>query len=159
MEARQVSKGVSVGFHIKELHMRVCGCEISAKEVRLAVVHWNDEGDVAMLRLKTTRIELEDDTSEADLRSFLAALQQFSRDNEIDTFVIKTRAKKGRMAGGAVSFKIETLIQLVEGCSTRFVSPVALSHFAKKEVDKYPEKLPVYLKNAFLSGAFALARG
>jgi hypothetical protein len=139
--------------------MRVCGCEISAQEVRLAVVHLNDEGDVELLRLKTTRIELEDDTSEADLRLFLATLHEFARENEIDTFAVKTRAKKGRMAGGAVSFKIETLIQLVQGCQTRFVNPVALSHFAKKEVEEYPEKLPVYLKNAFLSGAYALAQG
>jgi hypothetical protein len=139
--------------------MRVCGCEISAQEVRLAVVHLNDEGDVELLRLKTTRIELEDDTSEADLRLFLATLHEFARENEIDTFAIKTRAKKGRMAGGAVSFKIETLIQLVQECQTRFVNPVALSHFAKKEVEEYPEKLPVYLKNAFLSGAYALAQG
>ena len=138
--------------------MRVCGCEISASEVRLAVVYLNDEGNVEMLRLKTTRIELEDDTSEVDLRSFLADLQEFSREHEIDIFVIKTRAKKGRMAGGAVSFKIETLIQLVEGCQTKFVSPVALSQFAKKDLDEYPEKLPVYLKNAFLSGAYALMK-
>ena len=138
--------------------MRVCGCEISAQEVRLAVVYLNDEGDMEMLRLKATRIELEDDTSEVDLRSFLADLQQFSREHEIDTFVIKTRAKKGRMVGGAVSFKIETLIQLVEGCRTKFVSPVALAHFAKKDLDEYPEKLPVYLKNAFLSGAYALTK-
>jgi len=139
--------------------MRVCGCEISAQEVRLAVVHLNHEGNVELLRLKTTRLELEDDTSEADLRLFLATLHEFARENEIDTFAVKTRAKKGRMAGGAVSFKIETLIQLVEGCQTRFVNPVALSHFAKKEVEEYPEKLPVYLKNAFLSGAYALTKG
>ena len=55
--------------------MRVCGCEISAQEVRLAVVYLNDEGDMEMLRLKATRMELGDDTSEADLRSFLADLQ------------------------------------------------------------------------------------
>lgn len=138
--------------------MRVCGCEISANEVRLAVVHHNDEGGVEMLRLKTTRVELEDDTSEIDLRSVLADLQEFAREHEIDVFVIKTRAKKGRMAGGAVSFKIETLIQLVEGSKTKFVSPVALSHFTKKYLDEYPEKLPVYLKNAFLSGAYALTK-
>ncbi|MEP6017048.1 MAG: DUF3010 family protein [Paracoccaceae bacterium] len=138
--------------------MRVCGCEISSKEVRLAVVFLKDDRGVEMLRLKTTRIELDDDTSETDLRSFLADLQGFSQAHEIDTFVIKTRAKKGRMAGGAVSFKIETLIQLVEGCQTKFVSPVALAHFAKKDLDAYPEKLPVYLKNAFLSGAYALIK-
>lgn len=139
--------------------MRACGCEISAQQVRLAVVQLNDEGQVEMLRLKTTRIELADDTSEADLRSFQAALQAFARENQIDTFVIKTRAKKGKMAGGAVSFKIETLIQLVEDCDTRFVSPVALSNFAKKQLEAYPEKLLVYLKNAFLAGAYALTKG
>ena len=139
--------------------MRVCGCEISAQEVRLAVVELNDEQNVELLRIKKTRIELKDDTSEENLRSFLATLQEFSQENTIGTFMIKTRAKKGRMAGGAVSFKIETLIQLVEGCKTRFVNPVALSNFAKKELEGYPEKLPVYLKNAFLSGAYALSKG
>ena len=139
--------------------MRICGCEISAQEVRLAVVEANGERNVELLRIKTTRIELKDDTSEADLKSFLAALHEFSNENKIDTFMIKNRAKKGRMAGGAVSFKFETLIQLVKGCNTRFVSPIALSNFAKKELEGYPEKLPVYLKNAFLSGAYALAKG
>ena len=91
-----------------EQQVRLCGCEISAQEVRLAVVQLTDEGKIEMLRLKTTRIELGDDTSEADLRSFQAALHEFSREHEIDTFAIKTRAKKGKMAGGAVSFKIET---------------------------------------------------
>ncbi len=139
--------------------MRVCGCEISAQEVRLAVVQLDDLGKVEMLRLKTTRIEIADDTSETDLRALLASLQAFAREHQIDTFVIKTRAKKGKMAGGAVSFKIETLIQLVEDCDTRFVSPVALSNFAKKEIEAYPEKLLVYLKNAFLAGAYALTKG
>ena len=77
----------------------------------------------------------------------------------VDKFAIKNRAKKGRMAGGAVSFKIGPLIQLVEGCNTRFGSPVALSNFAKKELEAYPEKMPVYLKNAFLCRAYALAKG
>jgi hypothetical protein len=47
----------------------------------------------------------------------------------------------------------------VEGCSTRFISPIALSNFAKKELEAYPEKLLVYLKNAFLAGAYALTKG
>ena len=135
--------------------MRVCGCEISAQEGRLAVVELNADRNVELLRIKTTRIELKDDTLEVDLKSILAALHEFSQENKVGTFVIKTRAKKGRMAGEAVSFKIKTLIQLVERCKTRFVSPVALSYFAKKEVEGYPEKLPVYLKNAFLSDALA----
>ena len=49
--------------------MRICGCEISAQEVRLAVVELNGERNVEFIRIKTTRIELKDDTSEEDLRS------------------------------------------------------------------------------------------
>jgi hypothetical protein len=66
---------------MREQLMRICGCEISAQEVRLAVVYLNDENNIEILRLKTTRIELADDTSEADLRSFLADLQEFAREN------------------------------------------------------------------------------
>jgi len=139
--------------------MRICGCEISAQEVRLAVLELNDEQNVELLRIKKTRIELKDDTSEENLRSFLAAHQEFSQENTIGAFVIKTRSKKGRMAGGAVSFKIETLIQLVEGRNTRFVSPIALYNLAKKGLVGCPEKLPFYLKNAFRCGAYALVKG
>ena len=64
-----------------------------------------------------------------------------------------------KVAGGGVSFKIEALIQLIEGCDSGFVNPVALSHFAKKEVEAYPEKLLFYLKNAFLAGAYVLTKG
>jgi hypothetical protein len=41
--------------------MRICGCEISAQEVRLAVVQLNDEKNVGLLRIKKTRIKLKDD--------------------------------------------------------------------------------------------------
>jgi hypothetical protein len=54
--------------------MRVCGCEISAEEVRLALVELNGKRNVELLRIKTARIELKDDTSEADLRLFLGLL-------------------------------------------------------------------------------------
>ena len=127
-------------------------------KVRLAVVELNSERNVNPLRSKTTRIELKDDTSEADLRAFLAALHAFSHEHKICIFVIKTRAKKGSMAGGAVSFKIETIFQLVEGCNTSFGNPMELSNYAKTEVKEYPDQLPVYLKNAFLSDAYALPK-
>ena len=48
--------------------MRICGCEISAQEVRLAVVQLNDEQNVELFRIKKTRIELKDDMSEENLR-------------------------------------------------------------------------------------------
>ncbi|WP_435140191.1 DUF3010 family protein [Pseudopelagicola sp. nBUS_19] len=138
--------------------MRVCGCEISAQEVRVAVVLYDEGGQVAKLPIATTRIEISDDTSDADLKSCLAEMQGFAVEHEIDTFVIKSRARKGKMAGGPATFKLETLLQLVEGTDTKFVHAATLAAFSKKEIDDYPEKLPVYLKNAFVAGVYGLMK-
>jgi hypothetical protein len=67
------------------------------------------------VRVKTTRVALEDDTSEADLRLFLAALHEFSRENEIETFVIKTRAKKVSLATrstGLTNFCLRIIVRM-----------------------------------------------
>lgn len=142
-----------------ESSMRVCGCEISAQEVRVAVVYHDEEGQLAKLPLKTTRIEVSDDTSDDDLKSCLAEMQAFAVENNVDTFVIKSRARKGKMAGGPATFKLETLLQLVDGTDTRFVHTATLAAFSKKEINDYPDKLPVYLKNAYVTGVYGLTKG
>ena len=138
--------------------MRVCGCEIAAQEVRVAVVTFDDAGQVAKLPMAKTRIEISDDTSDADLKSCLAEMQAFAIEHEVDTFVIKSRARKGRMAGGPATFKLETLLQLVDGTDTKFVHAATLAAFSKKEIDGYPDKLPVYLKNAYTAGVYGLRK-
>ena len=37
--------------------MRICGCEISSQEVRLAVVKLNDEKNVGLLRIRVRNAE------------------------------------------------------------------------------------------------------
>ena len=37
--------------------MRICGCEISSQEVRLAVVELNDEQNVELLRIRVRNAE------------------------------------------------------------------------------------------------------
>lgn len=138
--------------------MRICGCEISAQEVRLAVVYHDEAGRIAKLPLVTTRIEISDDTSDADIKSCLAEMQAFAIEHQVDTFMIKSRARKGRMAGGPATFKLETLLQLVNSTNTKFVHAATLAAFAKKEIDGYPDKLPVYLKNAYLAGVYGLVK-
>lgn len=138
--------------------MRICGCEISAQEVRLAVVYHDEAGRISKLPLKTTRIEISDDTSDGDVKSCLAEMQAFAIEHQVDTFIIKSRARKGRMAGGPATFKLETLLQLVDSTKTKFVHAATLAAFAKKEIDDYPDKLPVYLKNAYLAGVYGLVK-
>lgn len=135
--------------------MRVCGVDIKSNEARLAIV--GDDGETPMLvGCDTRKIALSDDKDAATLKSFLHSINAFAHENSIDAFSIKARAHKGKMAGGAVSFKIETLIQLVEGRPSVLVNPVALSKFAKKNIAGIPGGLFAYQEDAFRCAAYYL---
>lgn len=136
--------------------MKICGCEISAQEIRLAVCQLDDDGAPIMKPIKQTRIEIKDDNDDAQLSACLDEIRAFSAEHQIDRFVIKSRARKGRMAGGPPTFKLETLLQLNESTETQFVHAATLASFAKKAEVEYPDKLPVYLKNAFMVAAYGL---
>ncbi len=136
--------------------MIVCGCEISAQEIRVVICSLNNDGEVEMKPIKQTRIEIEDDKSDAQIRACLDDIRSFSKEHHVDRFVIKERARKGKMAGGPPTFKLETLLQLNETTETRFVHAATLASFTKKKISSYPDKLPVYLKNAYVAAAYGL---
>ncbi|KKN46706.1 hypothetical protein LCGC14_0670130 [marine sediment metagenome] len=137
--------------------MRVCGVELSGSEARLAVVELDQEGGPKYIELSTKRVKLSNDKSSEAIKSFKSAIQSFVHENSIQVVCIKDRAHKGKFAGGAVSFKLESLIQSIDGCDVKFVSPQALSSFAKKNYAGTPTGIPGYLKTAFSSAAFLLA--
>lgn len=137
--------------------MRVCGVELSASEARLAVVELDPEGGPAYVDLNTKKITLDNDKSSESIKSFKSAIQSFFHENSVDVICIKDRAHKGKFAGGAISFKLEALIQSVDGCEIKFVSPQTLASFEKKNYAGTPNGMPKYLKSAFSSAAFVLA--
>ena len=137
--------------------MRVCGVELSGSEARLAVVELDQEGGPKYISLDTKRIKLGNDKSSESIKSFKSAIQSFVHENSIQTICIKERAHKGRFSGGAVSFKLEALIQSIDGCDVKFVSPQTLASFEKKNYAGAPNGMPAYLKPAFSSAAFILA--
>ena len=59
------------------------------------------------------------------------------------------------MGGGAISFKIETLFQLVD-CEAVFVNAVALASFAKGNLAGVPNGLLKYQEDAYRCAAFHL---
>lgn len=128
--------------------MRVCGVEISGSEARIVLLEGNSE-DFRHLSTELKRIELNDDESAVDLRSFRDVFQALIRDHQIDHVGIKKRNKKGEFAGGAVSFKIEGIVQLLEECDIRLLSPVTISSTIKKAKAAPPDTLHKYQHNAF----------
>ena len=125
--------------------MRICGVEIKSNNAIVSVV---DDGQYLDLKIK--KLVLEDDEIQANIVSFKKNLEDFIAKNNIEKIIIKKRSKKGNFAGGAVTFKIETIIQLNSICEVTFVSPQALSKFEKKIEVNYPKELNKYQEQSYL---------
>lgn len=130
--------------------MKVCGIEITGNEALIAVAEFCDES-IAHVELETKRIALKDDEDVDHIKSFCALINGLVRDNGIDTIAIKKRSKKGKFAGGPVTFKIEGIIQLTGDCTVSLLSSPTVSASNKKYSFGIPDSLNKYQHEAFLT--------
>ncbi len=126
--------------------MKICAIELKSNNAILVVLD-NKE----YLDLKIKKLILENDESQEDIRKFCNEFLLFLEQNKIEKIVIKKRAKKGNFAGGAITFKVEGLIQLNPICEVELISPQAISSFEKKNKLAYPSSLKKYQEQAFLT--------
>ena len=128
--------------------MKVCGIEIKGSEALLAVVAL-EAGSPAHLALATKKIGLEDDELADNVKAFASQARQFVTEHGITHLAIKKRSKKGDFAGGPTTFKIEGILQLLEGCEVALVSPQTVSAQAKKHNIEPPASLNKYQHEAY----------
>ena len=126
--------------------MNICGIELKANNVILVVLKNNEYIDI-----KIKKIVLEDDEKQEDIRKFSNEFLDFLQKNEIEKVFIKKRAKKGTFSGGAVTFKLEGLIQLNPLCSVDLISSQSISTFEKKNQIEFPKELKKYQEQAYLT--------
>lgn len=129
---------------------RICGIEIKSSDAILTVLDY-DDNNIEFVDIEPRKIKLGNDESSELIRSFLDSVINFTRDNHIDIIVIKKRAKRGTMSGGAVSFKIETLIQLNGVADVSFVSGQGISAANKKNPFQIPDNIKKYQEAAFMA--------
>jgi hypothetical protein len=138
--------------------MAICGVEIGGKEIRLAVVSVSGQGKVILHKIENKKIIMSDERNTESVQTFQKAIRAFARENSIEEFVLKDRARTGTYSGGAVSFKIEAILQLVEECKVSFVNPSTLARFVM-DAEDLPDGMVKYLDSAFRCGAYRLIRG
>ncbi len=126
--------------------MNICGIELKANNVILVVLKNSEYIDI-----KIKKIVLEDDEKQEDIRKFCNEFLDFLQKNEIEKVFIKKRAKKGTFSGGAVTFKLEGLIQLNPFCSVDLISAQSISTFEKKNQIEFPKELKKYQEQAYLT--------
>jgi hypothetical protein len=130
--------------------MRICGVEIKGSEAILAVVDVEDD-QFRSVDMEPKKIALQNDEDSGFVKSFFDTFGAFIRDNQVERIVIKKRSKKGEYAGGVLTFKIEGLIQLIDGCTVGLIAPQTITAVQKKKHYKLPGNLNKYQEQAFLA--------
>ena len=134
--------------------MIICGVEIKSNYAILCVVDKSDD-IVDYVDLKIKKITLENDEKQEDVKSFFNEFSLFLKENKIDKIVIKKRAKKGTFSGGAVTFKIEGMIQMNTLCEVVLISSATINSFEKKNEVSFPSSLKKYQEQTFISTLIA----
>jgi Protein of unknown function (DUF3010) len=92
--------------------MRICGVELTGNDAVVCLLHLEDQRfEIPDCRVR--KLTLPKDHTREDLQQFQFAFAKLVSDYRIDKVAIKERMPKGKFAGGAISFKLESAIQLI----------------------------------------------
>jgi len=132
--------------------MNICGIELKSNNAILSVIQVNTEIQKStFLNTKIKKIILEDEENKNSLLKFQDEIDNYLHENNISKIALKKRAKKGNFAGGAVTFKSETIIQLNTVAEVIFVTSQAITKYTKNNKVEFPEELNKYQEQAYLS--------
>lgn len=131
--------------------MRICGIELKSNYTILTLVDSSSDDIVDYIDLKIKKIILEDDENKDSVLSYLKEINAFFDDNKVEKIVIKKRSKKGAFSGGAVTFKMEAIIQLYSNIEVLLLSSQTISSYEKKNEISFPIKLKKYQEQSYLS--------
>lgn len=125
--------------------MRICGVELAANDAVISLIELeNDVFDIPDCRAR--KLSLPKEHTREDLQRFQFAFAKLMSDYRVDKVVIKERLTKGKFAGGAVSFKLESAIQLIENIDVITLSAAQI----KAALSEQP--LPVPFSETGLKG-------
>lgn len=128
--------------------MRVAGIEIKAREVRIVVLD-GTKGQYTHIDCEPRKLVLDNDHDAAMVRSFFNTMQAFVAEQHVSAVGVKARGTKGDHAGGPIGFKIEGLLQLLDGCEVSMVWPASIAATKRKHVLQMPPNLNKYQHSAF----------
>ena len=135
--------------------MKICGIDLSSHDA-IVVVLDGTRGEWKVISSEIRKVSLLDDENAGEVRAFQKAVSALVKHHGVDRIVIKKRGKKGKFAGGPVSFKMEGVIQLIDICEVVLLSPQAISTVSKKYIYEVPAELKQYQRDAFFTALAGL---
>lgn len=94
--------------------MIICGVELTGSDAVVCMLNL-DRGQFSLPECKVRKLSLSKNHTREDLKQFQAAFAELMAEHGVTRVVIKERMPKGKFAGGAISFKLEAAIQLIDG--------------------------------------------
>ncbi|SMP72275.1 DUF3010 family protein [Anoxynatronum buryatiense] len=110
---------------------KICGIKIDSNKITIVVLI-GSKGNFEYVDTRITKIELQDHSKQENVKSFKQTVEAFLASEDISLVAIKGRATKGTYAGGAISFKIEAILQTMER-EVKIIPPNSISALLKKK--------------------------
>ena len=140
--------------------MRTCGVEITGSDVLLCIL--TKDNDVFDIRdVRQTRFTLGNGNDTEVMRKFQFDFKKLMEDYQIDSVAIKERQAKGKFAGSAKGFKMETAIQLIERLDVQVLSATEIKEQLKRNpvpIDFEDTGLKKFQETAFISAYVYIMR-
>ncbi|SFR54267.1 Protein of unknown function [Marinobacter daqiaonensis] len=93
--------------------MIICGVELTGSDAVVCLLNL-DRGQFSLPECKIRKLSLSRNHTRADLKRFQSDFAGLMAEYGVTGVAIKERMPKGKFAGGAISFKLEAAIQLID---------------------------------------------
>ena len=111
--------------------MRICGIDLKSSDAILVIIESTNES-FDIIKTDIQKLTLDDTNNAEHVKKFNTELKRFIKDNQIEKIAIKKRQTKGKFAGGAISFKMEGMIQLSPDAEVELLAGTTISKTIKK---------------------------
>jgi hypothetical protein len=131
--------------------MRICGVELKGTEAVICLLTYQD-GLFSLPECRARKIDFSKQNKQSDLRYFQTTFAKLVEDYKVEHVVIKERPLKGKFAGGALGFKMEAAIQLIENLKVSVMTPAEFKDSIKRNpvtVAFEETGLKIFQKTAF----------
>ena len=105
--------------------MKICGVELTGNDAVVCLLHLeNQQFNIPDCRVR--KLTLKKEHTREDLQQFQLAFSKLMGDYKVNKVAIRGRTTKGKFAGGAISFKLESAIQLIADIDVAVLSPTQI---------------------------------
>lgn len=111
--------------------MKTCGIEIKGKEAIFVVLN-SEDGDITDKTGEFKKLALVDDENPDNVQRFYETFAAHMDSVNADQVALLKRNKSGNFASGALSFKLEGVLQMYKRKPVELVSPATVRAYKKR---------------------------